>query len=43
MCMHAEVSDYSGQHIVLVFLEEAQWPEVLTASCQMRLVETRVH
>lgn len=40
MCMRAEVSDYSGQHIVPVFLEEAQWPEVLTASCQMRLAET---
>lgn len=40
MRMHTEVNDYSGQHIVLVFLEEAQWPEVLTASCQMRLVET---
>lgn len=38
--MHAEVSDCSGKHIVLVFLEEAQWPEVLTASHQMRPVET---
>ena len=38
--MHIEVSDYAGQHMVVEYFEEFQWPEVLTTSSQMRLVET---
>ncbi|CAG08165.1 unnamed protein product, partial [Tetraodon nigroviridis] len=39
LCSTAEYCSYNnaGQHMVVVFLEKTQWPEVLTTSCQMRL------